>query len=229
MHRVATSWRRSPPPRAGARRRLRRRRRGGGRRRRGRPKPETLKIGLIPIADVAPVFLGQKQGFFKEEDITLEPQFAAGGAAITPAVVSGDFDIGFSNTVSMLIAASKDLPIQIISQGVLGRHRREEGVGRPARREGQPRDQGPEGARGQDDRRQHAQQHLRRHDQRLARGGGRRRLEDQVHGDPVPGDERRAREGQRRRRLPGRAVRQRRARRPAWWGSTRSTSARRRT
>src|SRR5215217_4355736 len=89
---------------------------GGG----GSDKPQTLKIGLIPIADVAPVFVGQKQGFFKEQNLTLDPQFAAGGAAITPAVVSGDFDIGFSNTVSMLIAGSKDLPIQIISQGVLG-------------------------------------------------------------------------------------------------------------
>ena len=83
-------------------------------------KPVTLKIGLIPIADVAPVFLGQKKGFFKEQKITLDPQFAAGGAAITPAVVSGDFDIGFSNTVSLLIAGSKNLPVQIISQGVLG-------------------------------------------------------------------------------------------------------------
>jgi NitT/TauT family transport system substrate-binding protein len=83
-------------------------------------KPVTLKIGLIPIADVAPVFLGQKKGFFKEQQITLDPQFAAGGAAITPGVVSGDFDIGFSNTVSLLIAGSKDLPVQIISQGVLG-------------------------------------------------------------------------------------------------------------
>jgi NitT/TauT family transport system substrate-binding protein len=83
-------------------------------------KSVTLKIGLIPIADVAPVFVGQKQGFFKEQGITLKPQFAAGGAAITPAVVSGDFDIGFSNTVSLLIAGSKNLPVQIISQGVLG-------------------------------------------------------------------------------------------------------------
>ena len=83
-------------------------------------KPVTLKIGLIPIADVAPVFLGQKKGFFKEQKITLDPQFAAGGAAITPAVISGDFDIGFSNTVSLLIAGSKGLPVQIISQGVLG-------------------------------------------------------------------------------------------------------------
>lgn len=83
-------------------------------------KPVTLKIGLIPIADVAPVFLGQKKGFFKEQQITLKPQFAAGGAAITPAVISGDFDIGFSNTVSLLIAGSKKLPVQIIAPGVFG-------------------------------------------------------------------------------------------------------------
>src|SRR5215210_8880033 len=90
---------------------------GGG----GTPEqPEKVKIGLIPIADVAPVFVGIKQGYFKEQGIELEPQFAAGGAAITPAVLSGDFDIGFSNTVSLLIAASKGLPVQIVSQGVLG-------------------------------------------------------------------------------------------------------------
>ena len=86
----------------------------------GAGEPQTLKIGLIPIADVAPVFLGIKKGFFSEQKLTLEPQFAAGGAAITPAVLSGDFDIGFSNTISLLIASSKGLPVQIISQGVLG-------------------------------------------------------------------------------------------------------------
>jgi NitT/TauT family transport system substrate-binding protein len=93
---------------------------GGGEQAGGAAQPETLQIGLIPIADVAPVFLGMKKGFFEEEQLKLEPQFAAGGAAITPAVMSGDFDIGFSNTVSLLIAASKDLPVQIIAQGVLG-------------------------------------------------------------------------------------------------------------
>ncbi len=81
---------------------------------------QTLRIGLIPIADVAPVFLGVKRGFFAEQRLELEPQFAAGGAAITPAVISGDFDIGFSNTVSLLIAASKGLPVQIVAQGSLG-------------------------------------------------------------------------------------------------------------
>jgi NitT/TauT family transport system substrate-binding protein len=82
--------------------------------------PTTLRVGVIPIADVAPLYLGMKQGFFEERQLTIEPQLAEGGAAITPAVISGDFQIGFSNTVSLLIAASRDLPVQIISQGVLG-------------------------------------------------------------------------------------------------------------
>src|SRR5918999_5499214 len=88
---------------------------GGG----GDGGPTTLRVGVIPIADVAPLYLGMQKGFFEEEQLTLKPQLAEGGAAITPAVVSGDFQIGFSNTISLLIAASQDLPVQIISQGVL--------------------------------------------------------------------------------------------------------------
>src|ERR671917_2659350 len=88
---------------------------GGG----GGSEQTTLKVGVIPIADVAPLYLGIDKGFFKEEQLTIEPQLAEGGAAITPAVLSGDFQIGFSNTISLLIAASKDLPVQIIAQGVL--------------------------------------------------------------------------------------------------------------
>ncbi|HEX6024675.1 MAG TPA: ABC transporter substrate-binding protein [Solirubrobacter sp.] len=80
----------------------------------------TLKVGVIPIADVAPLYLGIKKGFFEEENLTIQPQLAEGGAAIIPSVMSGDYQIGFSNAVSLLIAASKDLPVQIISQGVLG-------------------------------------------------------------------------------------------------------------
>src|SRR5436190_3894160 len=86
----------------------------------GAGKPATLKVGVIPIADVAPLYLGVQKGFFKEQKLTIQPQPAAGGAAIVPAVLSGSDQIGFSNTTSLIIASSKGLPIQIISQGVLG-------------------------------------------------------------------------------------------------------------
>jgi NitT/TauT family transport system substrate-binding protein len=88
---------------------------GGG----GESGPVTLNVGVIPIADVAPLYLGMDRGFFEQEQLTIKPQLAEGGAAIVPAVVSGDFQIGFSNTISLLIAASKDVPVQVISQGVL--------------------------------------------------------------------------------------------------------------
>ena len=83
-------------------------------------KPATLKVGVIPIADVAPLYLGVQKGFFKAQKLTIQPQLAAGGAAIVPAVLSGSDQIGFSNTTSLIIASSKGLPLQIISQGVLG-------------------------------------------------------------------------------------------------------------
>jgi ABC-type nitrate/sulfonate/bicarbonate transport system substrate-binding protein len=82
--------------------------------------PVTLKVGIIPIADLAPLYLGMDQGFFEEENLTIEPQFAEGGAAIVTSVVSGDYQIGFSNTTSLIIASTQNVPVQIISQGVLG-------------------------------------------------------------------------------------------------------------
>jgi NitT/TauT family transport system substrate-binding protein len=83
-------------------------------------QPTTLKVGVIPIADVAPLYLGVKQGYFEEEGLKIEPALAEGGAAIVPAVMAGDNQIGFSNTTSLIIAASKKLPVQIIAQGVQG-------------------------------------------------------------------------------------------------------------
>jgi NitT/TauT family transport system substrate-binding protein len=86
----------------------------------GAQEPVTLTVGLIPIADVAPLYLGMNQGFFEEENLTIETQFAEGGAAIVPSVISGDYQIGFSNTTSLIIAATQNVPVQIVSQGVLG-------------------------------------------------------------------------------------------------------------
>ena len=80
--------------------------------------PTTLKVGVIPIADVAPLYVGIKQGFFKQEKLTIKPQLAEGGATITAQTVSGDLQVGFSNVTSLVIASSKKLPVQIVASGV---------------------------------------------------------------------------------------------------------------
>ncbi|HXF02613.1 MAG TPA: ABC transporter substrate-binding protein, partial [Arthrobacter sp.] len=48
-----------------------------------------INVGVIPIVDVAPIYLGKEEGFFEEEGLDLELTLAQGGAAIIPAITSG--------------------------------------------------------------------------------------------------------------------------------------------
>ncbi|GIF04617.1 ABC transporter substrate-binding protein [Actinoplanes siamensis] len=77
-----------------------------------------VKIGVIPIVDVAPIYLGIKQGFFTQEKINVTLETAQGGAAIVPGVVSGQYQFGFSNTTSLLLASSQGLPLKAVTSGV---------------------------------------------------------------------------------------------------------------
>jgi len=81
-------------------------------------RPVTLKVGVIPITDVAPLYLGIRQGFFKQQGLTIKPQVMQGGAEVTAAIVSGSLNIGFSSVEPLMIARSKGIPVQIITQGV---------------------------------------------------------------------------------------------------------------
>ncbi|MFD7709630.1 ABC transporter substrate-binding protein [Streptomyces sp. NPDC059785] len=76
-----------------------------------------VKVGIIPIVDVAPLYLGQKQGFFEDRGIELEMVSAQGGAAIITGVVSGQFQLGFSNTTSLMIAQVKGVPVKSVANG----------------------------------------------------------------------------------------------------------------
>ncbi|WP_250037250.1 ABC transporter substrate-binding protein [Paractinoplanes maris] len=79
---------------------------------------DQVKVGVIPIVDVAPIYLGQQKGFFKSRNIELTMESGQGGAAIVPGVVSGQFQFGFSNMTSLLIAQTKNVPIKTVAAGV---------------------------------------------------------------------------------------------------------------
>lgn len=78
----------------------------------------TVKVGVIPIVDVAPVYLGEKQGFYRKRGLDLTLETGQGGAAIVPGVVSGQFQFGFSNTTSLMIAQSRNVPVRAVANGV---------------------------------------------------------------------------------------------------------------
>lgn len=79
-----------------------------------------VRVGVLPTSGIAPLYLGRDKGFFRHRGIKLELQVAAGGAAIVPAVLSGDLDVGYGASVSSAIASAKGLPIKIVAQGIIG-------------------------------------------------------------------------------------------------------------
>jgi NitT/TauT family transport system substrate-binding protein len=79
--------------------------------------PRTVSVGVIPIADVAPVYLGVEQGFFSDRGLELDLVSGQGGAALIPAVMSGQQDFAFSNILSLMVAQEAGLPLQVVATG----------------------------------------------------------------------------------------------------------------
>ncbi|GAA2969145.1 ABC transporter substrate-binding protein [Actinokineospora diospyrosa] len=66
-----------------------------------------VKVGVLPVVDVAPFYRAIEQGYFKEQGLEIEPVVMASGAASINAVLSGDVDIAFSSYPAPLLAQSK--------------------------------------------------------------------------------------------------------------------------
>lgn len=83
----------------------------------GKPGLTKINVGVIPIVDTAPIWLGKKKGFFAAEglDITIEP--TTGGAASVPGVVAGSYDFAFGNYVSVMVAKDKGLDLKYVANG----------------------------------------------------------------------------------------------------------------
>jgi NitT/TauT family transport system substrate-binding protein len=77
----------------------------------------TVSVGVVPVVDVAPLYLGIKKGFFTRQKLTVVARQVQQGSAIITQVVSGGLDIGFSNNVSLIAAASRGIPLRIVAAG----------------------------------------------------------------------------------------------------------------
>jgi NitT/TauT family transport system substrate-binding protein len=74
-----------------------------------------LTVGVIPIVDVAPIYLGQEQGFFEDHGIELTVETGQGGAALLPGAMAGQMQFATSNPVSLLQARDKGLDVRVIA------------------------------------------------------------------------------------------------------------------
>jgi NitT/TauT family transport system substrate-binding protein len=85
-----------------------------------------VSVGVIPIIDVAPIYLGRQKGFFSSRgiDLTMVPE--QGGAPIVKGVLAGKYQFGFSNVTSLMAARTEGAPLKAVANGVAS-------TGRPGR------------------------------------------------------------------------------------------------
>ena len=82
------------------------------------PPGTKVGLGVIPIVDVAPVYLGKSKGFFSRRGIDLDLVSEQGGPAIVKGVLAGTYEFGFSNVTSLMAAEAGDLPLRAVANGV---------------------------------------------------------------------------------------------------------------
>lgn len=76
---------------------------------------DTIKIGVIPVADFATVYVAIDQGYFADEGLQVETQTMQNAAANAPSVINGQLQFGTSAITPVIAAASKGLPIKVTS------------------------------------------------------------------------------------------------------------------
>jgi NitT/TauT family transport system substrate-binding protein len=90
---------------------------GGG----GTPsKPAKVDVGTLPISNAAPMYLGMRKGFFREEGLELQPHVAQNGAELITGALSGSYDFIFAGYIPSIVARAKGLPITVVAASDVG-------------------------------------------------------------------------------------------------------------
>jgi NitT/TauT family transport system substrate-binding protein len=83
-------------------------------------EPSTLlHVSIVPIFDVAPYFAADAERYFAAEGLAVTTQPVQSGVIGIPGLVSGGFDIVYSNSISVMTALERGIDLRIIAQGSL--------------------------------------------------------------------------------------------------------------
>ena len=74
-----------------------------------------VKVGVLPISNVAPLYLGMKKGFFKEEGLEVEPSIGQSGNELVTGMVSGSTEFAFLGYVPLMSARGQGLPVKVVA------------------------------------------------------------------------------------------------------------------
>jgi NitT/TauT family transport system substrate-binding protein len=75
-----------------------------------------LHVSIVPIYAVSPHFAANAQGYFAAEGLAVTSQPVQSGVVGIPGLVSGGYDIAYSNSISVLTALERGIDLRIIAE-----------------------------------------------------------------------------------------------------------------
>lgn len=87
----------------------------------GAPGLTTVHVGYLPISSSAALKYGVSKGIFEKHGLDLELTMSNTGAAMLPAVTTGDLQIGVGNPLSVMTAVDKGLEMKFVGGYTLSR------------------------------------------------------------------------------------------------------------
>src|SRR4051812_9799992 len=81
-----------------------------------------VRVSIIPIYVVHSHFAAEQQGYFAQEGISVTTQPVQGGALGIPGLISGSFDVLYTNTVSVITAWERGIDVRVIAESARTPH-----------------------------------------------------------------------------------------------------------
>ncbi|MBS3941412.1 MAG: ABC transporter substrate-binding protein [Actinobacteria bacterium] len=75
----------------------------------------SLKVGVIPIIDTAPIYMARDNGIFESHGLEVELVEGQAGAAAVAAITSGELDFGFAAPVPEIQAQGQGLDLVVVA------------------------------------------------------------------------------------------------------------------
>jgi len=66
------------------------------------PAADHVVVGALPLSSSAPIFIAVEEGYFKQENLSVDIQLSRAAAAIAVGVAAGDYDVGATGVTAAL-------------------------------------------------------------------------------------------------------------------------------
>jgi NitT/TauT family transport system substrate-binding protein len=77
----------------------------------------TIKVGVVPVSTIAPLYLAMDQGYFEAVGLKVEPVPINSSPAVVASAVSGEVQFGFAPVAATLQARAQRIPVQVVLGG----------------------------------------------------------------------------------------------------------------